>query len=405
MQPQGHSPLGASGASRFIACPGSVLLSQGIQDDDEDDTFSLPGTAAHAVGQECLQQKTDAWTHIGRVYDKKVGNLLDKPKKITAKDRLIWVDKGIADAVQVYLNAIRSAHPEMNQGNSWVERKFFCPQLHKYFYGTADFTYYDAGARELHVWDYKHGAGVVVEVENNVQTMYYAAGAITDLDLWTKVDTVHLHIVQPRGFHWNGPVRTWSLTVEALDNWLTDTLLPAMDRALVSRDTDSGEHCRFCPVRFRLCPQHVKDFAEIEGLIEMIGLDGKGAAALTGEQIARYKQLVEVAKIVGTAVDKTAYVRLEKNANAVPGYKLAPKKADRIWKDGAEKELVKKFGEDAFTERKLRSPAQIEALPEGGKYTARYAFKPNTGNTVVKIGDARVAVKKDVSTKFKPVKG
>lgn len=372
-----HSPVGASGAHRWMHCPGSVVLSQGIEDTESD--FASLGTAGHALGADCLVHGYDAWEGVGQEFNKVV------------------VDKEMADAVQVYLDAVRKRYPERNQGNTWIERPFHLPKLHPYFYGTADFVHWDEQWSTIHVWDYKHGAGIVVEAENNPQLMYYACGVIEELGLWGDALMVSLWIAQPRGFHWQGPVRRWDVETPVLERWLHETLVPAMDRAMVSTDLVSGDHCRFCPARSRACPALMADMDELERLMELTKT--KGAAELTHEQVARYLDLTERAKIVAKAVSETAFARMSQG-HAIPGWKLAQARANRVWKDDAESALKEKFGDEAF-ETKLKSPAQIEAMPEGKKLTDRYAFKPDAGLTVVRATDARASVSRDTKSMFK----
>lgn len=400
-----HSPLGASGASRWMKCPGSVPLSVGIED-EEDDTFSAPGTAAHAIAEAGLSKDYDAWHYVNMVVDAgsicDVATFDDKRHAETIKARGQTVTVEMANAVQVYLDAVRKAHPDRNQGNSWVERSFHCPTIHPLFYGTADFIHWDEADKTLHVWDYKHGAGIIVEVPWNAQTMYYACGALEDLQLWPKVDHVVLHIAQPRGFHWDGPVREWSISTDDLQEWLEDELIPAMRKAEVSRDTTAGEHCRFCPVRAHACPAILETVDELEALVELANEKG-GAAKLSSEQVGRLLDLFDIHKIAAKAAENTAFMRLSAG-HAVPGRKLANKRAHREWKPGAEKALKIKFGKQAFTEPELKSPAQIDELPEGEKLTARWSAKPDTGLTVVKDSDARPAINREVKSLFKPVK-
>lgn len=378
--PTGHSPLGASSSHRFMSCPGSVELSQGLVDDESD--FALLGTAAHAVGELCLNSGEDAWECIGMDYVADV----DHPD---AGDALT-VDKDMADAVQVYLDAVRKAHPDRNQGNFFVEKRFHCPSIHPLMYGTSDAVY--IGDRVLHVWDYKHGAGIMVEPINNPQLMYYACGVLTYLGLWEQIDRVVLHVAQPRGFV-EPKCREWELGTGNLYLWLNSHLIPAMVKAEGSRETASGEHCRFCPARSRACPQLEADMDELERMLDM------PAAELTPERLAHRKNLFLRAKIVNAADDKTAFAMLQ-SGKVVPGWKLAKNKVNREFKEEAEAEAKAKFGDDAYTKPKLKSPAQIDALPEGPTFTARWAFKPEAGLGVVPADDARPAVSKDTKSMF-----
>ena len=369
-----HSPLGGSGAPRWMKCPGSVQLGYGIEDKESE--FAELGTAAHCLAEICLNtNEKEAWTCIGGG----IGN--------------IKIDKDIADAVQVYLNAVRE-HPNRNQYNFHVEYEFYCPSIHKYFWGKADAVYIDETT--LHVWDYKHGAGIVVDVKDNAQLMYYACGILEDLQLWNEISLVVMHIAQPRGFHFDGPLREWSMYVPELEEWLNDKLIPAMDKALVSNETESGEHCRFCPARGRACPQIIKDYEELKMLLDM----KKSAKELTNTQVGRFLDLLDVAKIAGKVHTETAFARLSAGKE-IPGRKLGKARANRDWKDDAEAALKKKFGKKAYTEPGLKSPSKIEELPEGKKYTSRYAFKPNKGMTVLKASDPRPATNINLKSLFK----
>ncbi len=402
-----HSPLGGSGAERWMVCPGSVGLSEGVPREDDDNEFSGPGTAAHAVAAYCLKANDDAWQLIGaRVSD----DLIYAATKEVYPSKAILVDKEMADAVQVYLDAVRQAHPDQNQGNTWIERRFYCPSLHGEYYGTADFAHVDTELEAdrrgeftaLDVWDFKYGAGIVVEVKNNPQLMYYACGILEGLGLWDSVDRITLHIAQPRGFHFDGPIRTWSISVDDLHSWLGEVLIPAMDRALTSNDTASGEHCRFCPVRGRRCPQLMSDLGELEKLVMKMNKEG-GAAKLSAGELGRILDLMVPAMIARKQALKNATGMLNAG-NKVPGWKLAKARSNRRFKDGSADAARKKFGPLALTLPELKSPAQIDKMPEGDAFTARWAFKPDAGNTVVPEGDSRMAISKDTKALFSPVK-
>lgn len=383
--PIGHSPLGGSATHRFMKCPGSVTLSRGIEDDESE--HAARGTAAHRLGELCLLTVRDAWTFIGDEIEGFV------------------VDKDMADAVQVYVDWIRKEFGRhlANTESTLIEHKFHAPTLHQLYYGGLDFGRIDRVKRELTIIDYKHGMGVIVEVSWNPQCLYYAGGIMEKLDLWKDIDTIRLVIAQPRGWHSSGPVREWTISVQDLDIWLVEKLLPAMDRAMVSRDTESGEHCRFCPARFRACPQLLKDFEEFTAMADKIKASEKGAEELTNAQVERYLELEAVMKIVSAAVKKTAFNRLQHGAT-FEKWKLGSAKVNREWKEDAKDALVAKYGDGAWEERKLLSPASVEKLPEGKAMAARYAFKPEAGLTLVPMDDARPAVNRDTKSLFTPVK-
>ena len=398
-----HSPLGGSGAARWMKCPGSVRLSYGVE--DEESEYAVRGITAHSLGETCLREGDDAWEWVGQAFD---------PKTSYA------VDAAMADGVQVYLNAVRSIHPHFilapEQGgwiNAWIEFEFHCPTIHEYFWGKADFVYLDQ--HTLHVWDFKNGF-MDVEVIENEQCMYYGVGVLEKMKLWADVDQVVLHICQPNGFNSDGPVREWTIGTGELFDWKEDVLIPAMDRALTSRDTASGEHCRWCPARARACPQILADLEELErfvvrmartnGLEELmpnLKLNVKETApALTDQECGRFKDLGDVFKIASKAVDDVVFGRMMAGHD-IPNRKMVKARSNRVWKDEAEKELEKKFGGDAYTEPELKSPSAVEKMIGGKQMTARHAFKPDKGLTVARSDDKRMAVDRDPAKGFKDV--
>jgi|TARA_R110000824_G_scaffold67928_7_gene175970 hypothetical protein len=376
-----HSPLGASGASRWMKCAASYRLSEGAEDSGSE--HAKLGTAAHSLGEACLNSKQEAWTFIGQDMDG------------------CPVDKNMADAVQVYLDALAEAHPDRDQNNFFVERKFHCPTIHPLFYGTSDATYLDEDNKHLHVWDYKHGAGIVVEAEENPQLMYYACGVLEEFELWEDITDVTIYVAQPRGFHWKGPVRSWHTTADSLASWLEDELSPSMDWAVTSDHIESGEHCRFCPARMGVCPQLKADMTELEELIMAVASDDGAMEKWSNEDLARFLDLHEMSKIVHKAAGEMAFGKLQ-SGKEIPGWKLVPARANREWKEGAEIEAKKKFEAKAFSAPAFLSPAKVEKLPGGTAFAQRWAFKPDAGLTVAKQSDARRTVSQDTKSMFKP---
>ena len=82
-----HARLGASGAHRWMKCPGSIRMAEGLA--ERTSSYAQEGSAAHAVAEECLQKDKDADELIG----KKVEGVL--------------VTEEMANAVQRYLDYVR----------------------------------------------------------------------------------------------------------------------------------------------------------------------------------------------------------------------------------------------------------------------------------------------------------
>jgi hypothetical protein len=346
-----HSPLGASGAERWMNCSGSTHISKVVREigafDEGDPEYRTAGTKAHNVGAHCLDNEIDAWQLIG---------LSGWP----------GVDPAMTTAVQVYLDYVRSRPAGVRR----VEYRMHRPEIHPLFFGTldCDIEYeFPVGPPGLEIIDYKHGAGVVVDVEDNPQLMYYANGKIAE-HAWPDSAGVRLTIVQPNTYHPDGPIRSWDTTVGALRTWLHERLVPAMERAGEAQ-YKLGEWCRFCPAKLA-CPAY----------------DDLARKILAGG-VCTYAEAQQL-KMIIKAVEQEEYKRLLSGQPSTGG-KLVMKKVDRDWKEGAEAAIIAKLGEEAYTKPELLSPARVEALPGGDVLVAEWAFKPEGGLTVAAISDKR----------------
>ena len=375
-----HSPLGGSAAHRFMHCPGSITLGAGAEE-QETSHYAQRGTAAHNVAAHALEAGNDAWEYVGH----------------TCPETGLTVDQDITDAVQIYLDAMRE---RAGDATMLIEHPFQCPDLHPLYQGTVDCGWFED--RTVHVYDYKNGAGVIVEARNNPQCLYYACGLLEHLDAWEDVDKVVVGIVQPNAPHAFGHVRTWEITVSDLMKWLDDELLPAMHTATESDMTNAGEWCRFCPAAGKACPAMLEIVVEMEVLMEKAMR--QGVAALSNAELVRVLDLGHVFRIHHTAAQKVALAKLEGGAK-LKGWKLVKGRGNRVWKEGAADLAEKEFGEDAFTDPSLKSPAQIDKLPKGKAFTTRQAYTPDTKMTLAPVSDSRTEQKgsKSRAKMFDPV--
>lgn len=355
-----HSPLGASSAERWMACPGSVALLKELKlpESDEPDYRTL-GTAAHAAACECLVKGLDAWEVMGQAFGEHEA------------------DDDLVNAVQVYLDEVRSLiTPE---SKVYFEFRIDYPEFHKNFYGTTDCGVVTGDT--LYIRDYKHGEGIAVDVEHNPQIMYYAFGLLRH---HPRVMEVDMGIVQPRGFHPDGNIRVWRTSAGSIRSWAADTLKPAMDRTELDHSLDAGPWCRFCPAKL-VCPLMTSLFGAA------CTADPQVIVNLSAESLGRSYQYVQAVKFYLKAMEDETFRRLNAGGS-VPGTKLVMKKANRVWKEDAE-EIFKSL-DGAYTAPELKSPAEMEKIgAEAKKLVRQYAYTPQTGLTVALEDDKRAAVK------------
>jgi hypothetical protein len=371
---QVHSRLGASGAERWMNCPGSVALFKliGIVEESDEPDFRREGIAGHEAAAHCLVAGKDAWEIVGDTYHETV------------------MTPALVDPLQTYLDYCRSI-----KGEAYVEYAISSP-VHPLFYGTADHAV--DGPEGFAITDLKMGEGILVEVENNPQIMYYAFGFLDGLERSIGMNIgdarpVRLAVVQPRGHHPDGPVRTWDTTVGEIKAWTHGILVPAMLDAEQEDRLEAGEHCRFCPAKL-ICPL-------LTGLFKAACVaNPKHIPQLDDDRIGlEYKQL-EGVKFYMKALGEEVQQRLTKGRD-VEGAKLVRKKSNRILKDGAVQLAEAKWGhEKVFTTPEPKSPAELDKLDGGKDWTKQWAYSPDTGLTVALASDPRPAFKAASTTQI-----
>lgn len=359
-----HSPLGASGAERWMNCPGSAGLIQELQLPESDEPeYRKLGTHAHSLAALCLETGTDCWEHAGT----------------TIED--IEVSVETCNAVQLFLDECRSLIPTdgLIYHTIWIEKSFSSP-IHPLFYGTTDFAI--LCGTKLYVRDYKHGEGLEVDAVENPQIRYYGYGILQD---HPEVEEIDYAIVQPR-FYGAEKIKRWSESAASLQTWVNEELVPAMLRTELDNDLLPGSWCRFCPAKL-VCPV-------LTGLFRAAATaDPKLIVTMSDAQLDRDYPLVQAVKFYLKALEEQQFARL--NAGKVfANSKLVKKKADRVWKPGAEVLFKERFGQGVFTVPELKSPAQMEKISEPAKELVHeWAYTPDSGLTCALRTDKRGEVK------------
>jgi hypothetical protein len=329
-----HAVLGASTAHRWMSCPGSVRLSAGK--DVPASVHAEQGAAGHMLAEICLNGGVDALALIGRQLNGYA------------------IGAEMADAVQVYLDAVRA---ELGPDDLLlVEQHFSLDRLNPpaEMFGTADAVIYKPGLRRLVVFDLKYGAGVPVEALGNPQTRYYALGACMALAV-RAVSEVEIVIVQPRAPHPAGPIRRETISAFDLVEWSADLLEAAQRTGAANAPLVPGAWCRFCPAA-GICPA-LRDQALATAQVEF------GLAPSPSPPILASLPAEEVRQPL-VAVDLDAHVEPEAG-RVFPGGKVVPKRTTRRWRD--EQQMVVELRalglpEDGLIACKLKSPAHVEKL-------------------------------------------
>lgn len=379
MAPQAHAKLGASSMHRWAACPGSIREQEGCPDNTS--YYAAEGTVAHELAESCLRIAEKS----GKPYPArhKIG------EKWFKEGHEITVDEEMADAVQLYLDAIESATEEGDQ--TFIEHKFDLSLIYDGLFGTNDFCLYRPSEKLLWIWDYKHGAGVSVEAEGNQQMQYYGLGAAISRQNM-PISKIRLTICQPRAHHKDGPIRSWEMKPMDLLKFREDLVRAAKATEDPNAPIHPGSHCKFCRAQPK-CPaliQKAQDAAK-EAFAGGLPQD------LSPDRVAEILSDADTVEAWIRAVREYAHRRLEMGSE-VPGWKLVQKRAQRKW-DDANIGMLSSFlhdrkgltDDDIYAPKKLKTPAQLEKLlpKDDRKQLEPFIVTSSSGTTLVRDGDPR----------------
>lgn len=314
-----HAVFGASGAHRWMNCPGSVALCQGIPA-TAPSVYAREGTAAHTLIEKCV----DGWASPSSFRGTKIDGFP--------------VDDDMVAAVTVFTDRCFSA--ATNITNMWgSEQRVTLDRIWgtippTAMYGTVDF--WELIDTTLVVRDYKHGKGVLVSAVNNPQLRYYALGLLFELEMLWPIDEVVMEIVQPRA-NWTNPVSSESMGAKALKEWGSRELKPAVEKALAPKaKLKTGPWCRFCPAS-ATCPEKFTEiFDKTAGTffppVATHPPSPPSPSSLGTKELLLALDLIARVKVWAPHVLEIAQHKLELG-ESLPGWKLVAKQGRRRWGD------------------------------------------------------------------------
>ena len=383
-----HSMRGGSSAYRYTKCHGSInLINKLGWRANYTSEAAAEGTVAHEFASELLEAGDDAWTRAGETKTHKIYEFEFDPEMMMG--------------VQLHLDTCHGMLKKYPDATMLVEHPMQSI-LDDEAYGTADCIIYVPGDRII-VIDFKYGQGIVVEPDA-MQLKYYGYLAYETRPDFMKGDgepkEIELWVVQPRIPHGQGLCRSYNTTPEALTDFFTGEIIPAME---ATRDPLApltvGDHCIFCPAkRTGTCPALQTEVFEYNIDLEPNHLsDGELGEALSKKgAITKFLEDLEL-----VALNRA------RQGNRIPGRKLVKKTGNRLFRDDMEvvdedtgdkvkldrkEEQKRLFGTQAFTTPELRSPAQLDKLPGGKQFTNQWCFSPDKGTKLVSRDDKGIEI-------------
>ena len=410
-----HSTFGGSIADRWMNCAGSTALVASVPP-RASSAYASEGTAAHALAEYALKGNLDT-----------VRGFVDETFDYDdhGETKTVVVTKDMADAVDVYLDAVYAEMALAPDAELYVEQRFVLPIATAEpgeVFGANDAIVYIPSLRKLTIFDYKHGAGVSVSAEDNAQLKFYAAGALLTND-W-PVAEIELVIVQPRtrdADDNNGGVKRWALPVAEVIEFAGEAeaaiALAKREAAITAKggphlNLTPGKWCRWCDAA-GVCPAKERqalaastlDFNDITLVTPRSLPDVKSFdTARLGQVLVAIEIIEEWGKQVRAQVDD-----LLTQGVPVPGWKLVDKIGRRKWIDDETKiagHLSAMFGidEDDSRPRKLVTITEAERLIKASvtdkdarkkaldETSLAFTLKESSGLTLVRESDKREGV-------------
>lgn len=369
-----HAKLSASGAKKWIACPGSVVLEGTMA--DKPSPYAAEGTTAHALGEAKLRLATKEYTRAK--YHKAVKEL------VIDEDMEDYTD-GYRDFVIERFNEAKRETPD---AILLLEQRLDFSHIVPEGFGTGDCII--IGNNSLQVIDLKYGKGVPVQAAENPQLRLYALGALAAYDFLYDIQTVTTVIYQPRIDN----IDQETLSAEELREW-GEWLHPFAERAFSGREEYcAGSHCDtgFCKAR-----PFCRAYAERN--LELARYEFAKPAHLLPEEISEILEAAEALSKWAALIKDYALEEVLQHGTEFPGYKVVEGRSNRIYAIDdtliAARLIAKGFNEDDIWPRKLKSVSALEkylGAKDFQKLLGEFVIKPPGKPTLVPASDKRPAL-------------
>ncbi|MEA4926376.1 MAG: DUF2800 domain-containing protein [Syntrophomonadaceae bacterium] len=361
----GHALLSASSSHRWLNCPPSARLCESYEDKGSE--YAAEGTSAHMLCE----------------YKLKVA-LGIRAKDPTAD--LSFYNAEMEDCANGYaayiLELVEMAKQSCADPVVLIEQRLDFSKYVEGGFGTADCLVAADGT--LHIVDYKHGQGVLVEAEDNPQMKLYALGALEIFDGIYDIDTVSMTIYQPR----RDNVSIYTVFKESLYQWAEEVLKPTAELAYAGDgEFNCGEWCLFCKVKHE-CR------ARAERNLELARYDFKLPPLVEDDEVEDI--LGKIDSLISWANDIKDYaLRAALGGKQWNGWKLVEGRSNRRYTDeAAVADAVSAAGFDPYERKVLGITAMISLLGKKRfeEVLGGYIEKPLGKPTLVPESDKRPAI-------------
>lgn len=374
-----HAVLSPSSAERWIACPGSVRLSQQLPSGSSESSYALEGTCAHSLGE------IRARIAFGLITPAEGVREINRWRKFWQKK--IGLTEAMEEEMEThiagYVALLQDKFEENPNTSILLEQRV--PSGIPSCWGTSDAVL----VSPIHVEavDLKYGAGVFVPAEGNPQLRIYGVGTLEAFgDLLGDTEWVRTTIYQPRMDN----VSSETVTADELRAW-RDSIIPVAELALGDDApfNPGEEQCRWCPASGQCAAQ----------LEWATALDfGTPPEQLTNEEIADAMERIPMIMQWCEAVRSISFEKIYNERENVPGFKVVRSGGKRSIPDSeaAIDHLVSVgYLLDQVSTRKVRGIGELEKLMGKPKFNTEledYIKKGEGSLSVVPEDDPRPSV-------------
>lgn len=222
-----HAFLSASASHRWLNCPPSAKLCESLP--DRPSSYAQEGTDCHELCAYLVEKA------LGR-------NVTDPTENLT------YYNAEMQNCAEEYcsfvMEQLEEAKKHCKDPQVMVEQRLDFSRFVENGFGTGDCVI--VADDVLHIIDYKHGLGVLVEATNNSQLFCYALGALEIFDNLYDINEVKMSIFQPR----RSNTDTFTIRKEDLLTWANEVLVPTAKLAYEGKgEFKAGDHCQFCKLK------------------------------------------------------------------------------------------------------------------------------------------------------------
>lgn len=360
-----HAFLSASASHRWLNCPPSAKLCEGMP--DETSTYAQEGTDCHELCAYLVEKA------MGRDAEDPTGHLsfYSDEMQSCAEEYCSYVMEQYEKAKSYCNDPVMFIEQKLDFSH-WVENGF----------GTGDCVI--IADEVLHIIDYKHGLGVLVESEGNSQMMCYALGALDAFDDIYDISRIEMTIFQPR----RDNVSTWSLNRKDLLDWAGTVLAPTAKLAYEGKgEFKAGDHCQFCKAK-AVCRKRA------EYNLELARYDFVMPDTLSETEIAAILTKIDSLITWGNDVKEYALSQAQKGVR-YDGFKVVEGRSNRKFTDEDEvAKTVTEAGYDPY-EKKLLGITAMSTLLGKKKFEEMLGsliYKPPGKPALVPETDSRPAM-------------